>query len=92
MRILLLCVLAVLLWPRSEERLLVQIRSRWRPQQRRRTDDTEMQNLKRHSDGTFSSDFTQHLDKLKARNFVQWLATSKKDGCHEEVFHFAAEI
>ncbi|KAM8830279.1 glucagon-1-like [Synchiropus picturatus] len=92
MRVLLLCVLAALLWPPSEERLLVQMRSRWRPAQRRRTEDAQMQNLKRHSDGTFSSDFTQQLDKLKAKTFVEWLATSKKDGCHEDVFHFAAEI
>lgn len=37
------------------------------------------QHSKRHSEGTFSSDFTRFLDKIKAKNFVEWL-TSKKGG------------
>uniref|UniRef100_A0A671XRL9 Glucagon / GIP / secretin / VIP family domain-containing protein n=1 Tax=Sparus aurata TaxID=8175 RepID=A0A671XRL9_SPAAU len=32
-----------------------------------------------HSDGTFTSDFTHYLDKIKAKDFVEWLATMGKD-------------
>ncbi|XP_039236532.1 pro-glucagon-like isoform X1 [Pipra filicauda] len=28
---------------------------------------------KRHSEGTFSSDFTRFLDRMKAKEFVHWL-------------------
>ena len=38
-----------------------------------------IKNYKRHSDGTFTSDFTRHLDRIKAKDFVQWLA-SKREG------------
>ncbi|XP_010013851.1 PREDICTED: exendin-3-like [Nestor notabilis] len=30
-------------------------------------------NIKRHSEGTFTSDFTRYLDKMKAKDFVHWL-------------------
>lgn len=39
-----------------------------------------IRNLKRHSDGTFSSDFTHYLDKIKAKDFVEWLASTKREG------------
>ncbi|XP_010129955.1 PREDICTED: glucagon-like, partial [Buceros rhinoceros silvestris] len=29
--------------------------------------------IKRHSEGTFTSDFTRYLDKMKAKDFVHWL-------------------
>uniref|UniRef100_A0A3B3CKX7 Glucagon / GIP / secretin / VIP family domain-containing protein n=1 Tax=Oryzias melastigma TaxID=30732 RepID=A0A3B3CKX7_ORYME len=35
-------------------------------------------NLKRHSDGMFTSDLTNYLDKIKAKNFVEWLAAIKQ--------------
>uniref|UniRef100_A0A3P9H0K3 Glucagon / GIP / secretin / VIP family domain-containing protein n=1 Tax=Oryzias latipes TaxID=8090 RepID=A0A3P9H0K3_ORYLA len=35
-------------------------------------------NLKRHTDGMFTSDLTNYLDKMKAKNFVEWLATIKQ--------------
>ncbi|XP_043938388.1 glucagon-1-like [Protopterus annectens] len=35
-------------------------------------------NNKRHSEGTFSSDFTRHLDKMKAKDFVHWLINTKR--------------
>ncbi|XP_062453353.1 glucagon-1-like [Rhea pennata] len=34
--------------------------------------------LKRHSEGTFTSDFTHYLDKLKAKDFVHWLIDTKR--------------
>uniref|UniRef100_A0A6I8SEC6 Glucagon / GIP / secretin / VIP family domain-containing protein n=1 Tax=Xenopus tropicalis TaxID=8364 RepID=A0A6I8SEC6_XENTR len=34
-------------------------------------------NIKRHSEGTFSSDLTRYLDKMKAKDFVQWLMNKR---------------
>ncbi|XP_025969722.1 glucagon-2-like [Dromaius novaehollandiae] len=34
--------------------------------------------LKRHSEGTFTSDFTHYLDRLKAKDFVHWLINTKR--------------
>ncbi|XP_009864407.1 PREDICTED: glucagon-like [Apaloderma vittatum] len=33
---------------------------------------------KRHSEGTFTSDFTRYLDKMKAKDFVHWLINTKR--------------
>ncbi|KAG5282416.1 hypothetical protein AALO_G00055750 [Alosa alosa] len=35
--------------------------------------------LKRHSDGTFTNDLTNQLDLLKAKDFVAWLASTKRE-------------
>ncbi|XP_063291386.1 pro-glucagon-like [Pelobates fuscus] len=35
-------------------------------------------NIKRHSEGTFSSDLTRYLDKMKAKDFIQWLMDKKR--------------
>ncbi|KAF7240312.1 Exendin-3, partial [Varanus komodoensis] len=35
-------------------------------------------NVKRHSEGTFTSDFSQRLDKMKAKDFVHWLINTKR--------------
>ncbi|CAK6951391.1 glucagon-like [Scomber scombrus] len=51
-----------------------------------------IRNLKRHSDGTFTSDFTHYLDKIKAKDFVEWLASTKREGCHEDLLQTAAEV
>ncbi|XP_009686069.2 exendin-3-like [Struthio camelus] len=34
--------------------------------------------LKRHSEGTFTSDFTHYLDRMKAKDFVHWLINTKR--------------
>uniref|UniRef100_A0A3Q1JHT4 Glucagon / GIP / secretin / VIP family domain-containing protein n=1 Tax=Anabas testudineus TaxID=64144 RepID=A0A3Q1JHT4_ANATE len=39
-----------------------------------------IRNIKRHSDGTFTSDLTHYLDKIKAKDFVEWLASTKREG------------
>uniref|UniRef100_A0A3Q0QRT2 Glucagon / GIP / secretin / VIP family domain-containing protein n=1 Tax=Amphilophus citrinellus TaxID=61819 RepID=A0A3Q0QRT2_AMPCI len=39
-----------------------------------------VQNLKRHSDGTFTNDFTHYLDRIKAKDFVEWLANPRQEG------------
>uniref|UniRef100_A0A8B9ZC79 Glucagon / GIP / secretin / VIP family domain-containing protein n=1 Tax=Buteo japonicus TaxID=224669 RepID=A0A8B9ZC79_9AVES len=43
-------------------------------------DDTSSfaSNVKRHSEGTFTSDFTRYLDKMKAKDFVHWLINTKR--------------
>uniref|UniRef100_A0A8C8DCD2 Glucagon / GIP / secretin / VIP family domain-containing protein n=1 Tax=Oncorhynchus tshawytscha TaxID=74940 RepID=A0A8C8DCD2_ONCTS len=35
--------------------------------------------FKRHSDGTFTNDYTHYLDKIKAKDFIQWLASTKRE-------------
>uniref|UniRef100_A0A8C5D395 Glucagon / GIP / secretin / VIP family domain-containing protein n=1 Tax=Gouania willdenowi TaxID=441366 RepID=A0A8C5D395_GOUWI len=35
-----------------------------------------IQKLKRHSDGTFTSDLINYIDKTKAKNFVKWLTST----------------
>ncbi|XP_014811186.1 PREDICTED: glucagon-2-like [Calidris pugnax] len=37
-----------------------------------------VENTKRHSEGTFTSDFTRYLDKMKAKDFVHWLINTKR--------------
>ncbi|KAK0132441.1 Glucagon-1 [Merluccius polli] len=39
-----------------------------------------IKNFKRHADGTFTSDFTHYLDKMKAKDFVEWLISNKRMG------------
>uniref|UniRef100_A0A3P8Y3T5 Glucagon / GIP / secretin / VIP family domain-containing protein n=1 Tax=Esox lucius TaxID=8010 RepID=A0A3P8Y3T5_ESOLU len=36
-------------------------------------------NFKRHSEGTFTNDYTNYLDKIKAKDFVQWLVGTKRE-------------
>jgi len=38
-----------------------------------------IQHLKRHSDGTFSNDFTDYLEKKKVKDFVEWLTSTKRE-------------
>uniref|UniRef100_A0A3B3X099 Glucagon / GIP / secretin / VIP family domain-containing protein n=1 Tax=Poecilia mexicana TaxID=48701 RepID=A0A3B3X099_9TELE len=38
-----------------------------------------IQNFKRHSDGTFTSDFINNLDRMKAKDFVEWLSSLKQE-------------
>uniref|UniRef100_A0A3Q0SY96 Glucagon b n=2 Tax=Heroini TaxID=318529 RepID=A0A3Q0SY96_AMPCI len=41
---------------------------------------TEIQNMKRHSEGTFSNDYSKYLETRRAQDFVQWLKNSKRNG------------
>ncbi|MGH0173359.1 UNVERIFIED_CONTAM: hypothetical protein FKN15_016242 [Acipenser sinensis] len=34
--------------------------------------------VKRHAEGTFTSDFTRYLDKIKAKDFVHWLIHTER--------------
>ncbi|XP_073401340.1 pro-glucagon isoform X1 [Dendrobates tinctorius] len=44
-------------------------------------DDSDHHNeVKRHSQGTFTSDYSKYLDSRRAQDFVQWLMNSKRSG------------
>uniref|UniRef100_A0A3B3UJJ5 Glucagon / GIP / secretin / VIP family domain-containing protein n=1 Tax=Poecilia latipinna TaxID=48699 RepID=A0A3B3UJJ5_9TELE len=45
----------------------------------RRTGPDIIRNFKRHSDGTFTSDFINNLDRMKAKDFVEWLSCLKQE-------------
>ncbi|XP_010194048.1 pro-glucagon-like [Colius striatus] len=51
--------------------------SRWQPYEPQGTPSFGS-NIKRHSEGTFTSDFTRYLDKMKAKDFVHWLINAKR--------------
>ncbi|KAF3857342.1 hypothetical protein F7725_009201, partial [Dissostichus mawsoni] len=40
----------------------------------------ELPNMKRHSEGTFSNDYSKYLEDRKAQDFVQWLMNNKRSG------------
>ncbi|KAJ0070463.1 hypothetical protein NL108_010713, partial [Boleophthalmus pectinirostris] len=40
----------------------------------------ESTNVKRHSEGTFSNDYSKYLETRRAQDFVQWLKNSKRNG------------
>ena len=40
----------------------------------------ELTNMKRHSDGTFSNDYSNYMEERRAQDFVQWLMNSKRSG------------
>jgi len=43
-------------------------------------DPRETNNMKRHSEGTFSNDYSKYLETRRAQDFVQWLMNSKRSG------------
>ncbi|XP_067116218.1 glucagon-1-like [Osmerus mordax] len=40
----------------------------------------ELSNMKRHSEGTFSNDYSNYMEERRAQDFVQWLMNSKRSG------------
>ncbi|KAJ3592244.1 hypothetical protein NHX12_007372 [Muraenolepis orangiensis] len=40
----------------------------------------ETASSKRHSEGTFSSDYRKYLDTRRGQDFVQWLKNTKRNG------------
>ncbi|OWK56158.1 Glucagon [Lonchura striata] len=40
----------------------------------------QLNEVKRHSQGTFTSDYTKYLDTRRAQDFVQWLMSTKRNG------------
>ncbi|KAM9835852.1 glucagon-1-like [Aulostomus maculatus] len=44
----------------------------------------ELPNMKRHSEGTFSNDYSKYLEDRKAQDFVRWLMNSKRSGAADK--------
>ncbi|XP_020772848.1 glucagon-1-like [Boleophthalmus pectinirostris] len=44
----------------------------------------EVSNLKRHSEGTFSNDYSKYLEDRKAQDFVRWLMNNKRSSLAEK--------
>ncbi|XP_070711749.1 glucagon-1-like [Pempheris klunzingeri] len=44
----------------------------------------ELVNTKRHSEGTFSNDYSKYLEDRKAQDFVRWLMNNKRSGAAEK--------
>uniref|UniRef100_A0A3Q3M0D9 Glucagon n=2 Tax=Mastacembelus armatus TaxID=205130 RepID=A0A3Q3M0D9_9TELE len=44
----------------------------------------ELSNTKRHSEGTFSNDYSKYLEERKAQDFVRWLMNNKRSGATEK--------
>ncbi|KAM5280113.1 pro-glucagon [Ctenodactylus gundi] len=42
--------------------------------------EDQMNEDKRHSQGTFTSDYSKYLDSRRAQDFVRWLMSSKRNG------------
>ncbi len=40
----------------------------------------QLSNMKRHSEGTFSNDYSKYLEDMKAQDFVHWLMNNKRSG------------
>lgn len=40
----------------------------------------ELSSMKRHSEGTFSNDYSKYLEDRKAQDFVRWLMNNKRSG------------
>lgn len=55
------------------------------------SDLSEPPNMKRHSEGTFSNDYSKYLETRRAQDFVQWLKNSKRNGW-VSIFHSKCEI
>lgn len=43
-------------------------------------DSRELSDMKRHSEGTFSNDYSKYLEDRKAQDFVRWLMNNKRSG------------
>ncbi|XP_033472066.1 glucagon-1-like [Epinephelus lanceolatus] len=44
----------------------------------------ELASKKRHSEGTFSNDYSKYLEERRAQDFVQWLMNNKRSGADEK--------
>ncbi|XP_068447151.1 pro-glucagon-like [Clinocottus analis] len=44
----------------------------------------ELSTPKRHSEGTFSNDYSKYLEDRKAQDFVRWLMNNKRSGTEEK--------
>nr|XP_057940127.1 glucagon-1-like [Doryrhamphus excisus] len=87
------CMLVLFFFPTSKEMVVDQTgrMARWHSYQMEKGENI-IQNLKRHSEGTFTSDLTGYLDKMKAKDFVAWLASTKREGFHGKLLEIEADV
>ncbi|AWP09630.1 putative glucagon-like [Scophthalmus maximus] len=92
MSLLMWCMLILFLCSSSKEMVVDRTRlARWHSYQMEKPQNI-IRNLKRHSDGTFASDFTHYLDKIKAKDFVEWLASTKQEGQAVKTYTFILKL
>lgn len=46
----------------------------------REEEAAKLSTAKRHSEGTFSNDYSKYLEDRKAQDFVRWLMNNKRSG------------
>lgn len=61
-------------------RLMISFISRLLNENPMLTEPVELSSMKRHSEGTFSNDYSKYLETRRAQDFVQWLKNSKRNG------------
>lgn len=61
-------------------RLMISFISRLLNENLMLTEPVELSSMKRHSEGTFSNDYSKYLETRRAQDFVQWLKNSKRNG------------
>uniref|UniRef100_G1LG74 Glucagon n=3 Tax=Ailuropoda melanoleuca TaxID=9646 RepID=G1LG74_AILME len=66
-------------WQRSLQDTEEKSRSLPAPQTDPLNDPDQMNEDKRHSQGTFTSDYSKYLDSRRAQDFVQWLMSTKRN-------------
>ncbi|XP_040827975.1 pro-glucagon [Ochotona curzoniae] len=66
-------------WQRSLQDTDEKTRSSSAPQTNLLDDTDLMTEDKRHSQGTFTSDYSKYLDSRRAQDFVQWLMNTKRN-------------
>uniref|UniRef100_A0A3P8SMB6 Glucagon a n=1 Tax=Amphiprion percula TaxID=161767 RepID=A0A3P8SMB6_AMPPE len=52
----------------------------------------ELSNAKRHSEGTFSNDYSKYLEDRKAQDFVRWLMNNKRSGSRHADGTFTSDV
>ncbi|KAL2076292.1 hypothetical protein ACEWY4_023304 [Coilia grayii] len=68
--------------------LLILVQSSWQVPEQDTEDSSSLltedslynEPMKRHSEGTFSNDYSKYLESRRAQDFVQWLMNSKRSG------------
>lgn len=67
-------------WDRLSSMVSIMVTSRLLNENSVLTEPSELSNMKRHSEGTFSNDYSKYLETRRAQDFVQWLKNSKRNG------------
>uniref|UniRef100_A0A672I3H1 Glucagon a n=1 Tax=Salarias fasciatus TaxID=181472 RepID=A0A672I3H1_SALFA len=78
--LLLVCCLVRSSWQASAH----EADGRYEAEDSRSATPSELSGPKRHSEGTFSNDYSKYLEDRKAQDFVQWLMNNKRSGDSEK--------